>query len=297
MLGCISSAVQTLTLPGDHVFMHAPAYIGFTHVLENTGRKAALSFLRRDEKGVWRMDYEDMDCVIREHHCRLAILCSPHNPCGRVWEREELEAAMEIFRKNHCIVLSDEIWSDLTLEGYRHIPTQSISEDARQRTIAAYAPSKTFNLAGLIGSYHVIYNDALREKIRRFSGMGFYNAMNVLSMHALIGAYSDTGARWVDELRSVLTRNVETAFASIDRWRGVEASRPQGTYMLFLDFTKYCDSHKTTLDEIMKSGIREGVIWQDGRPFHGSCSIRMNLALPTRIVCEAISRLDAILNS
>lgn len=295
VLGCVSSAVQALTLPGDHVFMHAPTYIGFTHVLENTGRKAALSFLRRDEKGIWRMDYEDMDRVIRENHCRLSILCSPHNPCGRVWEREELETAMEIFRKNHCVVLSDEIWSDLTLEGYTHIPTQSISEDARQRAIAVYAPSKTFNLAGLIGSYHVIYNDALREKIRRFSGMGFYNSMNVLSMHALIGAYSETGAAWVDELRKVLGHNVDIAFDAIDQWEGVEASRPQGTYMLFLDFTKYCEMHGITLDEVLKTGIFEGVIWQDGRPFHGTCSIRMNLALPTHVVREAFLRLDKVL--
>lgn len=160
VLGGVSSAVQALTVPGEAVLLHAPAYIGFTHVLDNLGRKAELSPLRRDENGVWRMDYEDMDRRLKEHSIRLAILCSPHNPTGRVWERWELEKAMELFQKHDVMVICDEIWSDIILEGHKHIPLQSISEDARQRTVALYAPSKTFNLAGLIGSYHIVYNKA-----------------------------------------------------------------------------------------------------------------------------------------
>ena len=156
VLGGVSSAVQALTVPGEAVLLHAPAYIGFTHVLDNLGRKAELSPLRRDENGVWRMDYEDMDRRLKEHSIRLAILCSPHNPTGRVWERWELEKAMEVYAANDCFVLSDEIWSDLILPGYHHIPTLSVSDDACRRTAAFYAPSKTFSLAGLIGSYHII---------------------------------------------------------------------------------------------------------------------------------------------
>ena len=141
VLGGVSSAVQALTVPGEAVLLHAPAYIGFTHVLDNLGRKAELSPLRRDENGVWRMDYEDMDRRLKEHSIRLAILCSPHNPTGRVWERWELEKAMEVYAANDCFVLSDEIWSDLILPGYHHIPTLSVSDDARRRTAAFYAPS------------------------------------------------------------------------------------------------------------------------------------------------------------
>ena len=98
------------------------------------------------------------------HNIHAAVFCSPHNPCGRVWERWELEKAMELFQKHDVMVVCDEIWSDIILEGHKHIPTQSVSEDARQRTVALYAPSKTFNLAGLVGSYHIIYNKALRDR-------------------------------------------------------------------------------------------------------------------------------------
>jgi len=189
-------------------------------------------------------------------------------------------------------VVSDEIWSDLTLEGYRHIPLQSISEDARQRTVAFYAPSKTFNLAGLVGSYHIIYNDYLRARVKRQSSLSVYNAMNVLSMHALIGAYSDTGMEWVDELRSVLTGNIDYAVEFIKtHFKGVDVSKPQGTYMLLLDCGNWLRAHGKTLDELLRAGVEVGVLWQDGRQFNREDSIRMNLALPRTRVEEAFDRL------
>ena len=110
-----------------------------------------------------------MEEKLRTQKIHAAVFCSPHNPTGRVWERWELEQAMELFRKYGVYVISDEIWSDLTLEGYRHIPTQSVSDDARQRTVALYAPSKTFNLAGLVGSYHIIYSPWIRDRVEKES--------------------------------------------------------------------------------------------------------------------------------
>ena len=142
-------------------------------------------------------------------------------------------------------VISDEIWSDLILEGHRHVPTQSVSEDAKNRTVALYAPSKTFNLAGLVGSYHIISNRWLRDRIDKESSLPHYNDMNVLSMHALIGAYKPEGYEWVDELRQVLTENVNYACAYIkEHFKGVDVSKPEGTYMLFADCTKWCEEHQ-----------------------------------------------------
>ena len=293
VLGCISSAVQAFTAPGEKVLLHSPTYIGFTHVLEDIGRVAELSPLKKDSGGVWRMDYDDMDRRLRENHIHLAILCSPHNPCGRVWTREELEKALEIFKRNRCIVVSDEIWSDILLSGHKHIPTQSIGDDARRRTIAVYAPSKTFNLAGLIGSYHVVYDEYLRDRLRRTSAMSHYNAMNVLSMHALIGAYKPEGHEWVDELCEVLSQNINYAFDVICReFDGVEVSKPEGTYMLFLHCEKYCKKHGMTIDELIQKGWDVGVAWQQGAPFHDDWGIRINLALPQSVVKEAMRRLE-----
>lgn len=293
VLGGVVSALRALCPHGGRVLLHSPTYIGFTHCLQDNGYPIVLSPLRRDEAGIWRMDFADMEKKLVENDIHVMIFCSPHNPLGRVWERWELEAMMELCERLDVSVISDEIWSDLTLEGYRHIPTQSVSPQARQRTVALYAPSKTFNLAGLVGSYHVIYNDELRARVERESALSHYNSMNVLSMHALIGAYRPEGAEWVDELRCVLTENVRLACAHIEAcYPGVRVSRPQGTYMLFLDCTEWCARHDTDLDSLLRAGWDVGVAWQDGRPFHGPCHIRMNLALPKTRVEEALRRLD-----
>lgn len=292
VLGCVASAVQAFTSPGEAILLHSPTYIGFTGTLKNNGRTIILSDLVRDEEGIWRMDYEDMDKKIKKHDIHLAVFCSPHNPSGRVWEKWEIEKAMEIYSANDCIVVADEIWADIILPGSSHIPTQSVSEDARNRTIAVYAPSKTFNLAGLVGSYHVIYNKYLRDRVRKVSSLSHYNSPNVLSMHALIGAYGQEGRQWVDELCTVLGGNVDYAYDYITKnFSGVSLMKPQGTYMLYLDCEQWCREHEKTLDDLLKAGVEVGVIWQDGRPFHRPYAIRINLALPRVLVEEAMERL------
>lgn len=293
VLGCVVSAAQAFCSAGDKILLHSPTYIGFTFSLSNVGYQLVLSPLVQDEEGIWRMDYEDMDQKLKEHSIHFAVFCSPHNPSGRVWEQWEIEKAMEIYRNNDCVVVSDEIWSDLLLDGYQHIPTQSVSEDARNRTIAVYAPSKTFNLAGLVGSYHIVYNKYLRDRLTKQSSLSHYNSQNVLSMHALIGAYSQEGQEWVDELCQVLTTNVDYAYNYITtHFKGIHLSKPQGTYMLYLDCSDWCRDHHKTLDDLLRAGWDVGVIWQDGRPFKKPDTIRMNLALPLSRVEEAFKRLS-----
>lgn len=293
VLGGVLSALGAVCSQGDPVLLHSPTYIGFTGGLENRGYRIVHSPLVRDGGGVWRMDFADMEKKIVENHIHAAVFCSPHNPCGRVWERSELEEAMALFQKHDVFVISDEIWSDLILSGHKHIPLQSVSEDARRRTVALYAPSKTFNLAGLVGSYRIVYDPWLRDRVAREASLSHYNSMNVLSMHALIAAYGAEGREWVDELRQVLTENVDYAAAFIrDRFPGVEVTKPEGTYMLFLDCTEWCAAHEKTIDQLLQAGWDVGVAWQDGRPFHGPCHIRMNLALPFSRVREAMDRLE-----
>lgn len=293
VLGGVASALAVFCSRGDNVLVHAPTYIGFTGTLTNNGYHIVHSPLVKDADGVWRMDFDDMEQKIIDNHIHAAIFCSPHNPTGRVWERWEIEQAMALYAKHDVFVISDEIWSDLILQGCQHIPTQSVSEDARQRTVALYAPSKTFNLAGLIGSYHIIYNEWIRDRVAKQSSLSHYNEMNVLSMHALIGAYQPEGHEWVDELRQVLSENVDFACQYItDHFDGVSVAKPQGTYMLFVDGTDWCAAHDRTLDQVLEALWDVGVAVQDGRPFHGDCHIRMNLALPASRVREAFQRMD-----
>lgn len=292
VVGGVSTAVQALTCPGEPILIHSPTYVGFTHALEDLGRPIVHTPLKRDAEGVWRMDYEDMDRKLREQNIRLAILCSPHNPCGRVWERWELEKAMEVYARNGCIVISDEIWSDITMPGVQHIPTQSISEDARKRTIAFYSPSKTFSLAGLIGSYHIIFDPYLRARVERQGRQSHYNDCNVLSMHALIGALGAEGEEWADEMREVIAENARFACRFIrENFPGVSVMQPEGTYMLYLDCGEYCRTQGVSILELLKRGVEAGVIWQNGEAFCWPDTIRMNLALPHALCAEAFERL------
>lgn len=293
VLGGVISALNILCSKGDNVLLHSPTYVGFTHALTNNGYHIVHSPLKKDENGIWRMDYADMEKKIVDNKIHAAVFCSPHNPCGRVWEKEEIEQAMEVYRKHDVYVVSDEIWSDIIRPGYHHTPTQSVSEDARNRTIAMYAPSKTFNLAGLIGSYHIVYNQYLRERLDKEEADTTYNSMNVLSMHALIGAYKPEGYEWVDELCETIKGNVDYACDFIaEHFKGVTVSKPQGTYMLFIDCEGWCKDHNMSMDDLQKLGNDYGIAWQDGRNFGGDYTIRMNLASPLSRIEEAFDRLD-----
>ena len=293
VLGGIVSAVGALCSQGDKVLLHSPTYVGFTGSLVNCGYEIVHSPLVKDAEGIWRMDFEDMEKKIVDNRIHVAIFCSPHNPIGRVWERWEIEQAMAIYKKYDVFVISDEIWSDIILAGHRHIPTQSVSDDAKQRTIAMYAPTKTFNLAGLVCSYHIVYNNWLRDRLTKESSLCHYNTMNVMSMYALLGAYTPDGYHWLEELRQVITNNVDYACDYIAKhFEGVTVCKPQGTYMLFIDCKDWLKKHNKTMDELMQAGWDVGVVWQDGRPFHGATHIRINLALPLCRIIEAFNRLD-----
>lgn len=293
VLGGVLSALATFCSRGDNVLVLSPLYMGFRGSLDNNGYHIIESRLVQDEQGTWRIDFEDVEQKIVQHRIHAAIFCSPHNPTGRVWERWEIERLMAIYQKHDVYVVSDEIWSDILLDGNKHIPTQSVSEDAKQRTVAMYAPSKTFNLAGLIGAYHIIYNDRLRDRVEKESSLSHYNSMNMLSMYALIGAYTKEGREWLDELCEVLSSNVDYACRYIaEHFKGVKVQKPQGTYMLFIDCAEWLTEHDMTIDQLVKAGCNVGVAWQHGRAHGGTEHIRINLALPKSLVTEAFDRLD-----
>ena len=293
VLGGVVSALNIYCSKGDKVLVHSPLYIGFKNILENNGYKIIASDLIKDEKGIYRMDYEDMEKKIKENKIHATIFCSPHNPCGRVWEKEELLKAMEIFEKYDVNIAADEIWSDLILHKNKHIPTQSVNDYAKNHTIALYSTSKTFNLSGLVGSYHIVYNKYLRDRLQKESSLCHYNDMNMLSMYALIGAYKPEGHEWVDELNQVLSGNMDYALNFIkEHFKGVTFSPPEGSYMLFLDCTEFCKENNKTIEEVEKAAWKVGVAIQDGKMFNGPYHLRLNLALPLSRVKEAFDRLD-----
>ena len=293
VLGGVMSALGVLASQGDSVLVHSPTYVGFTFSCDNAGYKLVHSPLYLDDEGVWRMDFEDMERRIRDEHIHVAIFCSPHNPCGRVWTKEELRQAYEIFERYQVWVISDEIWSDILLDGNVHTPSQSASQWAHDHTVAFYAPSKTFNLAGLVGSYGICYNQWLFDRIQKQQSLSHYNSQNVLSMHALIGAYSEEGAAWTDELCRVLSENATYAYEHIrDNYEGVTCAKPEGTYVLLADARAWCDGHGVTYEEFPRLGWDVGVTWHDGRLFECPGCVRLAVSVPHSQVREAFDRLD-----
>jgi len=293
VLGGVVNALGVLCSKGDDVLVHSPTYVGFTHAVGDNGYHLVHSPLVLDNDGVWRMDYADMERRIRQHNIHAAIFCSPHNPCGRAWERGEILQAMEVFQRNSVYVIADEIWSDLLLDGHHHVPTQSVSDWARTHVVAFYAPSKTFNLAGLVGSYRIAYDPWLRDRLSKQSGLSHYNAQNVLSMHALIGAYSAEGQAWTNELCQVLSKNAAYAYDHVaSHYPGVQMSRAQATYVLLLNCEQWCREHGVTNDELVRRGWDVGVTWHDGRLFECPWCVRLNIALPFSQIVEAFDRLD-----
>ena len=273
------------------VLTMTPAYGFFLHACEYNGVELVTSPLR-EENGRFSVDWEDFETKAADPDVKLLMLCNPHNPTGRIWTEEELRHMAAIIEKHRLWVVSDEIHCDLIRTGLRHTPLGKIMPDY-DRLITCMSASKTFNLAGLVGSYHIIYNPYLRDRVRAKSSKPHYNDMNVLSMHALIGAYKPEGYEWVEELRETISGNVNFACDYITQhFEGVSVSKPEGTYMLFLDCTDWCKAHGKTIAEVEKAGWNVGVAWQDGRMFHGPCAIRMNLALPLTRVQEAFERLD-----
>lgn len=293
VLGCYASTIRAYTGEGDNILLLDSGYIGFIGTVKSLKRTPVYSTLYRDEKGVWRMNYEDIENKIKEYNIKVATFCTPYNPTGRVWHRDEILRFMEICRKYDVIVFSDEIWSDIILYDNKFIPTRDVSEDAKMRTVTACAPTKTFNLAGLVGSYHIIANEEIRNKVNAAAGSTHYNNMNVLSQYSLIGAYGKDGEEWVDELCKVLSDNVTYAYDHIvNRYKGISLAKPEGTYMLYLDCTEYLEKHGLTIDELLAKGWDVGVAWQNGVPFGTPNTIRINLALPFSQVKEAFERLD-----
>ena len=293
VLGGVITALNVLCSKGEKVLIHSPTYIGFTMCMENNGYKLIHTELKKDEKGLYRMDFEDMEKKIKEHKIHTAVFCNPHNPCGRVWEKEEITKMFELYEKYNVKVVSDEIWSDIILNNHKHIPTQSVNDYARNNTIALYSTSKTFNISGLIGSYHIIYNKYLKDRVEKEGSLSHYNDINVLYMYALIGAYKPEGHEWLDELKQVLSENMNYATQFIkEHFKGVTFSPSEGTYMLFVDCTEWCKEHNKTIDDVEKAAWKVGVAVQDGKMFHGPCHLRFNLAMPLSKIKEAFDRLD-----
>ncbi|SDJ63189.1 MalY/PatB family protein [Salimicrobium halophilum] len=281
--------VQALSEVGDHVLIQTPVYPPFYSIVKNHGRHIVKNQLTFDGER-YEIDFDDFEQKIEKNNVSLFILCSPHNPIGRVWTKEELQKMADICLKHGVTILSDEIHADLVLGENEHTSIASLSEDIDEATVTCYSPTKTFNLAGLQASYVVAKDKKKRKRLeRQFHGQGI-NMLNTLGLTALEAAYRD-GEEWLEGLREKLAENVTYARDRLHKETdSIRVIEPEGTYLLWLDCRGLGLEHeelKTFMQEKAKLGLNDGASFgEEGKGF-----MRMNIAAPKETVVEGVERL------
>lgn len=288
VLGSIATALEILTEKGDGVLVQTPGYAKFQEIITRHERKLVMNPLCYDGFK-YRLDFEDLEAKLKTYHIKTAIFCSPNNPTGRVWEEKELVRYVELCKKYDVTILADEIWADFAFRK-NHIPLWTVAGDWKERILSFYAPTKTFNLAGLVISYAVIFDEQMGKRFQDYADATYYNNCNVLSMEALIAAYRE-GDVWVNRLNEYIRGNADFVECFLQRnFPQVRYSHPEGTYLVWLDF-KDLGYSMEELTERLKN--RAGVILNDGRTCigNGDLCMRMNIAAPHPVVEECMERI------
>ena len=286
----LAMAVQAFTEPGDAVIIQQPVYYPFSEVIADNGRRIVDNTLELKEDGKYHINFEDFEQKVKENHVKLFLLCSPHNPVGRVWTKEELKKIAAICRKYDVIVVSDEIHEDFVFNG-KHQVFADLSEDAKNRTITCTAPSKTFNLAGLQVSNIWIANPKLREKFKKQIAAAGYSQLTTLGLTACEAAYR-YGGEWHAELLGYLKSNLNFLREFLQtRLPEVKLIEPEGTYLVWLDF----GSLGLTEEQREELLTKKAGIWLDSGAIFGAAGEgfeRINIACPRSILKDALERIE-----
>ncbi len=286
----IACAIRTYTKEGEAVMIQKPVYYPFSEtILANRRQLVNNPLTYRD--GAYHIDFEDMEEKIVRNHVKLFILCSPHNPVGRVWTQEELIRMGDICMKHKVIVVSDEIHSDFTYPGYKHSVFADLKEEYLNNSIICTAPSKSFNLAGLQVSNIFIANRDLRRSFRDEIRASGYSQLNTMGLVACRAAY-EQGGPWLEELRAYLEGNLAFVREFLrERIPQVKLVEPQGTYLVWLD----CKALGLNGQELEKLIVDEAKLWLDaGTMFgeEGDGFQRMNIACPRELLQRAFLQLE-----
>jgi cystathionine beta-lyase len=287
------AAVQAFSKPGDNVIVQPPVYPPFFSAIRDTGRRIVENpLIERD--GRWTMDFDQLESCAARAGSKLLLLCSPHNPVGRVWSHEELDTLLAIARRHGLVVLADEIHADLTYPGVRHLPLATLAR-AGDRILTTVAPSKTFNVPGL-GLSALIGADDDRRAVERVFGGLHVSASNPFSVTAFEAAYRD-GGPWLDALMAYLETTRDEVMDRITHTlRGIHPVAPEGTYLMWLDCRGLGLDDSALRDFFIHEaglGLNPGISFGTG----GSGHMRLNLASPRPVIRTALDRLEAALRT
>lgn len=286
----LSLLVEAFTAPGDQVMIQTPVYPPFYQVVKDHGRELVTNTLLQNEDGDYVMDFDHLERSLSSGLVKMLILCSPHNPVGRVWTRDELSRVADLCIRHHVLVISDEIHSDLVFEQGKHVPYAALSEEAAQSSIICTAPSKTFNIAGLNTANIIIPNEQHRSKFRKALKRFALGSITPLGAAATEAAYRE-GGEWLDALLVYIRDNMKLvhSYAS-EHLPEVKVYLPEATYLLWLDFR----AMGMNSDELNRFLIHEAKLGlNNGAAFgvEGEGFMRMNVACTRATVQEALSRL------
>ena len=283
----ISFALQCFTAPGDKVLIQPPVYPPYHNVTKELGRTLVTNPLKL-VNGQLEVDFADFEEKVKG--CKLFLLCNPHNPCGRVWSKDELQRMCDICVQNNVLIVSDEIHCDMTFKGFTHTPFATVSEDAKNNSITFMAASKTFNIAGLKSSYHIIQNDGLRRQYNDFLRKNELDSAHLFATAPVATAYNE-GDEWLSQMLEYVEANIDYMedFLKANMPK-LNMIRPQASFLVFLDARGLGLPH----DELVRFFIREAKVgMNDGATFGegGSGFMRMNLGCPRSVLKKALGQI------
>lgn len=286
----LSLIVESFTEPDDQVIIQTPVYPPFYSVVKDHGRELVLNPLQVNDQGDYEMDFEDLERSLSGGRVKMIILCSPHNPVGRVWTREELSRLATLCEQYDVLVVSDEIHADLIYQAGSHTPFAALSEDAMNRSFICTAPSKTFNIAGLNTANIIIPNDKLRRRFEKALQKYALGSITPMGAAATEAAYRE-GGEWLDGLLTYLRGNMEYIKDYLEQHiPEVKVTLPEATYLLFIDFRGLGMAQEDLnrfLVQKAKIGMNNGITF--GKNAEGF--MRMNVACTRATAQEAMTRL------
>ena len=283
----LSAAVKAFTEPGEGVLIQRPVYYPFTEVVENNGRVVVNSSLRYD-KGSYAIDYEDLEAKLARDDVKLMLICSPHNPVGRVWTRDELSKVCRLCLKYNVKMVSDEIHADFVFANREHVPLASLSEQVRENCVVCTAPSKSFNLAGLQISNIFIPNRDMRHAFRRELEKTGLFGVNMVGLCACQAAY-ESGGEWLDQLKEYLEGNIQFLKSFVnEHMPRIKVVDTEGTYLVWMDL------QELNLVDQKDFIVNKARLWLDTGAMFGEEGLgfeRINVACPRAVLEEALNRL------
>ena len=293
VVAAIANAIRAFTNIGDAVLIQKPVYYPFFLTIEDNQRKVVNNSLVY-KNGRYEMDFVDFEEKIISNKVKLFVLCSPHNPVGRVWNKEELLKIGDICLKHKVIVVADEIHADFVYHGHQHQVFANLKTDYQEITVTCTAPSKTFNIAGLQVSNIFIANENLRKKFKQELKKTANADINVMGLTACQAAYSQ-GEDWLRQVKIYIAENLEYVKNFLrDNLPQVKLVEPEGTYLLWLDFREL----NLTEEELEDLIINKAKLWLDGGTMFGTEGVgfqRINIACPQKILIQAFTQLKEAL--